>query len=258
MKAFIERTLPVLEPFFEMHGDATKHPMRHRHPAVVLLSVAGFPEDSVFNQLSSWARYVFGSGLVAEIYRSASEILTVPAYAGKAKQVFEATAQGGRELVESMKISSETMARICSPLVEDREVFFRMGNLMWKTCIAQGITPKEFQEKGLTPRPDSIETFMIILPMGFNPDSAGDTRAIIQFHFSSEVAGSCHFDIHDGTIQAFQGTAEAPNLTIEASFGVWIDIMTGKADGQQMFMEQKYKVSGDLSLLLRMNQLFGK
>jgi len=25
-----------------------------------------------------------------------------------------------------------------------------------------------------------------------------------------------------------------------------------------MFMEQKYKVNGDLSLLMRMNQLFGK
>jgi predicted lipid carrier protein YhbT len=37
-----------------------------------------------------------------------------------------------------------------------------------------------------------------------------------------------------------------------------MDIMTRKADGQQMFMEQKYTVSGDLSLLLRMNQLFGK
>jgi predicted lipid carrier protein YhbT len=37
-----------------------------------------------------------------------------------------------------------------------------------------------------------------------------------------------------------------------------MDIMTGKADGQQMFMEQKYTVDGDLNLLLRMNELFGK
>ena len=54
------------------------------------------------------------------------------------------------------------------------------------------------------------------------------------------------------------GPAEKPDLTIESPFSVWMDIMTRKADGQQMFMEQKYKVSGDFSLLLRMNQLFGK
>jgi hypothetical protein len=34
--------------------------------------------------------------------------------------------------------------------------------------------------------------------------------------------------------------------------------MTGKADGQQTFMAQKYQVHGDLSLLMRMNALFGK
>jgi putative sterol carrier protein len=37
-----------------------------------------------------------------------------------------------------------------------------------------------------------------------------------------------------------------------------MDIMTGKADGQEMFMAQKYKVQGqDLSLLMRMSQIFG-
>ena len=30
--------------------------------------------------------------------------------------------------------------------------------------------------------------------------------------------------------------------------------MTGKADGQQMFMDQKYKVDGDLALMLQLFQ----
>ena len=29
-----------------------------------------------------------------------------------------------------------------------------------------------------------------------------------------------------------------------------MDIMTRKADGQQMFMDQKYKVNGDLALMI--------
>jgi putative sterol carrier protein len=33
-----------------------------------------------------------------------------------------------------------------------------------------------------------------------------------------------------------------------------MDIITGKADGQQMFMEQKYKVDGDLTLMLQLFQ----
>jgi putative sterol carrier protein len=81
---------------------------------------------------------------------------------------------------------------------------------------------------------------------------------VLQFNFSGEVEGSCHFKIESRQIKAMPGVAEKPDLTIDAPFEVWMDIMTGKADGQQMFMEQKYKVVGDLSLLMGMNLHFGK
>jgi putative sterol carrier protein len=94
--------------------------------------------------------------------------------------------------------------------------------------------------------------------LGFNPQVAGDTKAVMQFNFSSEVEGSCHMNIDNGKIKAAAGTAKNPNLTIETPFQVWMDIMTGEADGQQMFMEQKYRAEGDLSLLMRMKELFGR
>ena len=58
MKAFIERTLPVLEPFFGEVENRTHHPLRHKHPKMVFLSVAGFPEDEIFDQLSAWVQFV--------------------------------------------------------------------------------------------------------------------------------------------------------------------------------------------------------
>lgn len=258
MKAFIERTLPVLEPFFEKSNQGTKHPLRRKHPAVVVLSVAGFPEGAVFDQLSSWANYVFGAGLVAEIYRPAAGFLSVAASANKAREILEATTQAGRELIQSMKVSSETMARLKQLIPEDKETFRTMGNLMWKTCIAEGITPKEFAERGLVPRPDSIETFMLIMSQGFKPDAAGDTRATIQFHFSGEIEGSCHLKIAAGRMEACQGVAEDPDLTIQAPFDTWMDITTGRANGQQLFLRRKYQVAGDFSLLMKMRQLFRK
>jgi multimeric flavodoxin WrbA len=260
MKAFIERTLPSLQPFFLEHEGKTVHPLRHKHPKVAILSVAGFPEESVFDQLSSWVNFIWGRRgiLVAEIYRPLAEALTVPALAEKAGAVLAATAQAGREMAESMTIKPATMAAIKQPLADDPRKFLQIGNLMWKTCIAEGITPKEFDAKKLIPRPDSIETFMMIMPMGFNPQAAGETKAVLQFNFSGEVEGSCHFRIEGGQIEAIAGPAEKPSLTIDTPFDVWMDIMTRKADGQQMFMQQKYKVAGDFSLLLRMNQVFGK
>ena len=56
------------------------------------------------------------------------------------------------------------------------------------------------------------------------------------------------------TLWVEEGKEENPDITIETPFEIWMDIMTGKADGQQMFMEQKYKVNGDLSLMIQLFQ----
>jgi multimeric flavodoxin WrbA/putative sterol carrier protein len=254
MKAFIERTLPVLEPFLAQAKGKTTHPLRQMPPKVVALSVAGFPEASVFAQLSSWVNFVFQKGVIAEIYRPGAEgMVRAPEIM---QDILDATAQAGRELVELSKISETTMARITQP-VADSEISAKIGNAFWKTCIQEGITPREFDERKMIPRPDSIETFMMVMPMGFNKEAAGDTKAVLQFNFSGEVEGSCYFTIDNGRIETREGTPEKPDLVVDAPFDIWMDIMTGKADGQQMFMEQKYKTSGDLSLLMRMKSLFG-
>jgi multimeric flavodoxin WrbA len=261
MKTFIERTFPVCLPFLESHGGIAYHPLRSRHPAIVILSVAGFPQESVFDQLSMWANYTFGKNgrqpdikLVAEIYRPASELII--RYKNKLKDILDATEQAGRELVQHMKISPHTMARIKQPL-DDSKNIVELSNLYWQTCIDERVTPKQFKQRGMVPRPASIDNLMAILQVGFNPQAAGDMRAILQFEFSGEVEGSCYFTIEKGTIRATQGTAGNPDLTIKAPFEVWADIMTGKADGAQMLMDQKYSADGDMSLLMKIGQLFG-
>ena len=259
MKAFMERLLPVLQPFIELKEGRATHPLRHQPPKAVLLSVAGLPEEGIFDQLSSWVNFMYRrhGSLVAEIYRPAASLMAQAAFKEKCDDVLEATADAGRELVESMKISPETLARIKQPFT-DLESFAQIANLAWKTCIEKGITPKEMRQKGMIPRPDSIEAFMKIIELGFDSTGAGDTKAVICFKFSGEVEGVCHFRIEDGTITSKRGGAEKPDLTIDAPFQVWMDIMAGEADGQQMFMAKKYQAEGDLSLLMRMKELFGK
>ena len=148
------------------------------------------------------------------------------------------------------------MARIRQPL-DDTETVAELSNVYWQTCITEKVTPKQFRQRDMVPRSDSIENLMAMLRAVFNPQAAGGLRAILQFEFSGEVPGSCYFTIENGTFQATQGIAGKPDLTIKVPFEVWADIMTGKADGTQMFMEQKYTADGDISLLMKFNQLFG-
>ena len=263
MKVFIERTLPILQPFFRQHNGQTFHPLRSKHPKVVVLSVAGFPDEAVFDQLSSWVNFIYGRSasdgktLAAEIYRPMAESLTVPYFKEKAADILDATQAAGREIVASGTVSEKTLARVKQPMAEDPAAFLEVGNLMWQTCITEGITPREFGEKGLMPRPNSVSSYVELMKLGFNSGSAGNRKATIQFNFSGAIEGSCFLSIADGAISGALGSSDRPDLTVNAPFEVWMDILTGKADGQQMFLEQKYTIEGDPGLLMQMKELFG-
>jgi multimeric flavodoxin WrbA/putative sterol carrier protein len=254
MAAFRERTLPAIQPFFEKTDDGkTFHPLRHKIPMAVWLSVCGLPDESEFEQLSYYLNRTLhkDENLAAEIYRSGAETLTHPFFKKQASEIFDATRQGGRELVESGKVLPVTMERIKQPLA-DFEFYSMMGNLFWKTCIAEKVTPKEFEKKHMIPRPDSIESFMALFPVGINSGAAGDRKVVMQFDFSGEIIGSCCFIIENGSVNSKKETYEHPDITIKTPFSLWMDIMTRKADGQQMFMEQKYTVTGDIGLMIEL------
>ena len=176
-----------------------------------------------------------------------------PVFKELLRDILDAVAEAGRELVQSLTISPRVMERIKQPIM-DPESLVSLANLTWKTCIIEKMTIQEFFEKGVMPRPDSLETFMAASVRGFNKEAAGGKKVVLQFTFSGEVEGSCHFIFENGAIQAKTGAAGACDIAIETPFGTWVDIMTGKADGREMFMQRKYRVHGDLSLMLQLFQ----
>ncbi len=258
LKAFIERTLPILEPFVIKREDGrSSHPLRYQHPDVVCISVAGFSELGVFDQLSQYISYLYKNRLLAEIYRPGAESMLNPGTEDIKTRIAEAVKEAGREIVESKSVSENTMAQIQQPISSESGSFKGLINLFWKTCIAEGVTPKEFEKKGMIPRPDSLESYMAILKLGFNPEGARDIQAIMQFCFSGSVQGDCFISIENGLIGAEMGKHATPSVTIKTPFDVWMDIMTGKADGQAMFFQEKYTVEGEFELVLKMEAMFG-
>lgn len=252
MSTFRERTLPAASPFFELDADGKVfHPLRTRIPAAVYLSVCGFPENSEFDALSYYLNHTRHKDMtiVAEIYRSTAESMTNSLYKEKLDDILAATRQAGREIVEKMEVAPATLARIKQPLV-DSKLFAQMGNLFWKSCIAEGVTPKTFKDKNMVPRPDSLESFMLLFQLGLNSGAAGDKQVVLQFDFSGDVNESCYFTIETGKVEARKGAAETADLVIQTPFDLWMDIITRKADGKKMLMEQKYKITGDLGLMM--------
>lgn len=257
MKAFIERTLPAIEPYLRMKGDVTYHPLRGRHPAVVVLSVAGFPEMSVFDQLSNHMRFMYGKGLIGEIYRPAAEAMVQGPYAKVRQDILDAVSSAGTELVETMHVSKATMDRITQPL-GDKAVMARAANMMWASCIRERMTPEEMRAKGVVPRPETIEDFALLMKLAFRAENVSGMNATIQFDFSGEQTGSCSFTVSGDGIEESMGPAVKADLVIRSPFEVWMDILTNKADGQKLFVDGKYQAQGDLSILMKLKELFGR
>jgi hypothetical protein len=255
MHVFRERMLPISLPFSERRDGNRVFSMRHRLPPTVWLSVCALPEQSEFNVLSDFLHRTRHPdvSIVAEIYRTSSEALRQPVFKKTLNDILEATTQAGWELVRSMKVSPITLGRITQPLM-DPESLAILGNLTCKTCIAEKVTLKEFFAKGMRPRPDSIEAFMAYSVLGLNAESVGDKRVVLQFKFFGEVEASCYFTFENGSIKAAAGTSSAYDIAIETPFELWMDIMTGKAEGREMFMQGKYRVEGDLSLMQELFQ----
>ena len=258
MSNFRERLLPLSHPFLEKCEGKMAFQMRHKLPPAVWLSVCGLPEESEFDSFSNFLNSTRHSDtrIVAEIYRTSSEAMKHPAFKKELDDILEATTQAGRELVRYMKISPRTMERIKQPLMDPESIAI-IGNLIWKACIAEKVTLQEFFEKGVMPRPDSLEAFMAILTRGINSEAAGEKQRIVQFKFSGEVEASCYFTIEKKMIKATVGISDTYDIGIETPFGLWMDIMTGKVEGQDMFMQGKYHVEGDPALMLQLFQRKG-
>ncbi len=258
MKAFFERCFPVCEPFLYEEKGRWHHPLRQQPPAAVILSVAGFPAPSAFDALSNYMHYMYGGkrdALWAEIYRDGAEGMENDAK--KREEILAATREAGRELVATRTISEKTLSAITQTLGRDIETMTEVANSAWQTCIDEGITLPEFQKRRMMPRPLSLRAFAGLMKMGFNPQKAGDAKALIQFVFTGGIEGDCCLSIENGSIWAKVGKAEKADLTVYSPFDLWMDILTGKADGQEMFMQGKYRIEGDLNLLVGMKNFFG-
>jgi pimeloyl-ACP methyl ester carboxylesterase/putative sterol carrier protein len=81
----------------------------------------------------------------------------------------------------------------------------------------------------------------------FNPEKAGGQQAVVQYELSApDGAHGYAMRIADGRCEIDKGRAESPRVTIRMGLADFLRLITGGANGMQLFMTGKLKVSGDL------------
>lgn len=273
MKDFMDRMLPLAQPYILRRGDHFTHPPRYpdgRAEKFLLISNAGFPERHHFSGLEETFRRLAAAPdteLLGMICCAGGELLKQEALQDQVVWYLEAAREAGREVVEQGRISTETQTVLDRPLIEDPAVYADMANAWWESLGVEKIgfddtaaQPPDVIAHG-TPLPpprsrDTMRDLIAGMAMVFDPQAAGDLEAVIQFKVTGDDAGDYHLDIAPGQCKAYAGKHPHPTLTVNTPSDVWMAISRSEMDGAAAMMTGKYSVKGDLGLLMRFDKLF--
>jgi putative sterol carrier protein len=96
------------------------------------------------------------------------------------------------------------------------------------------------------------------MPLTFNIQAADGLEAIIQFDVSGSEPGIYHLEIANGRCTFHEGVAASPTMTILTPSEVWLKISRGEMTGYDALMQELYTATGEITLLMKMDGLFGK
>ncbi len=105
-------------------------------------------------------------------------------------------------------------------------------------------------------QPTSVAEIFAVMPERFNAAAAAGVNATYQFDLTGDGGGTWNVAIADGACSVNEGPAESANITITMAASDYLDMTTGKLNPQMAFMGGKLKIKGDMSLALKMQQIF--
>lgn len=137
MKAMIERSLPLLEPYLveSADGNTTHRSRSGKMQPSVLISVCGYPEISNFDALRTTFRRICrppNNPLIAEVFRTMSTVLLSKEFSFLSERIEEylsCTRKAGQEVVVYGTIFPTTQAKLEEDLMPPE--LYRRGVNKW-------------------------------------------------------------------------------------------------------------------------------
>ena len=105
--------------------------------------------------------------------------------------------------------------------------------------------------------PTTAQQVFDAMPGRFKKDAAKGLNAVYQFDLSGDGGGKWHVLINNEQCEVKQGAHPSPSITISMTAQDYVDMTTGKLNGQVAFMSGKLRIAGDMGLALKMQTLFG-
>lgn len=91
---------------------------------------------------------------------------------------------------------------------------------------------------------------------GFLPENAAGINATVQFLITGSQGGDWAVIIRDQKLVVEPGISENPNLSISADTQDIFNLIGGKLNPMQAYMQGKVQVKGDMGLAMRLLSVF--
>ncbi len=90
-----------------------------------------------------------------------------------------------------------------------------------------------------------------------DPGKVEGVNAVYQFVLTGDSGGEWFADTTGDKPSIGEGKHDNPNVTITCSDTDFVDIKTGKLNGQMAFMTGKLKIAGDMGLAMKLQKILG-
>jgi putative sterol carrier protein len=102
----------------------------------------------------------------------------------------------------------------------------------------------------------TVDESFVTMQSIFNPSAAAGLNKTFQFNISGEQAGTWVLKVANQTCELVRSAVENPSITFNIKDQDWLSIAEGKLDAMNAFMTGKVKVTGDMMLAMRLQNLF--
>ncbi|WP_124066641.1 NAD(P)H-dependent oxidoreductase [Clostridium sp. E02] len=245
LKNLIDRQLPLALPLMEKGSESGGHPSRYDlgHQKHVIISTCGFwTAKGNYDAVNFMFDHFLHKYGYTTIYCGQGELFHVPELKTRTNKYLEIICHAGAEYAVG-GIQSKTKSQLEEPLYP-REVFEKMADASWgiETQVDKGATN------------DNSFSYTKQMAALYKPDGV---ERIIEIYYT-DIDKTYQILLTKQGSKLITDDFKSYTTRIETPFQVWRSIARGEISGQEALFQRLYKVTGDFSLMLKWDDLFGE
>jgi len=103
---------------------------------------------------------------------------------------------------------------------------------------------------------NSVTEYFSTLNDRFVADAAKDVDMVFQWNITGDDGGTWHAHVANGAMDLKQGEADSPTVAITISGDNYVKLINGKLNGAFAVMTRKMKVTGNVMMAKKMDEIF--